>query len=106
MHRLLFKNKLADLGITNIKHNQIFGPDGSKWTVRRLRRRARSSSLRRDKSAMAVRALNNNKEDQDHDEKDVDTTEGASANHEVTHGELYQQEINNCTGPVVNQVMK
>ena len=55
---------------------------------------------------MAARALNNNKEDQDHDEKDVDTTEGASANHEVTHGELYQQEINNCTGPVVNQVMK
>ena len=62
----------------------IIVADGSKWTVRRLRRRARSSSLRRDKTTVVSSASSiNNKEDRDQDEKDVDTTEGNAAPVEV-----------------------
>ena len=67
--------------LKSVPENNLIGLflDGTKWTVRRLRRRARSSSLRRGRtSARALKKIVN-KEDRDKDEKDVDTTESSSS---------------------------
>lgn len=58
---------------------------GTKWTVRRLRRRARSCSKRRD---VKIETKSEIKEDKDIDEKDVDTTETSSEGLEVVNAEL------------------